>query len=220
MLRAEKGSWRLGKTPFNDYKGAMSDLTEAFQEAVASTQERTLNRWIALLVAVAATIMALGNVKDGNIVQAMAQAQVRSVDYWAFYQAKSTKQHLADQEAVRYQVQLADPGLPREVRDAASRQMERARADAVRLGTEKDEVQAKAEAFEKEYDALNFRDDQFDIAQACLTLAIALLGITALTRRRWLFFFGVATLAAGTIMCLAGFLGWRIHPNWLTHLLS
>jgi len=39
-------------------------------------------------VAVAATFMALCNVKDGNIVQAMAQAQANSVDAWAYYQAK------------------------------------------------------------------------------------------------------------------------------------
>jgi hypothetical protein len=198
----------------------MSELAEEVQEAAKSIGEIPLNRWIALLVAVAATILAIGNVKDGNIVQSMAQAQVKSVDYWAYYQAKSTRQHLAEQEEARYQVQLADPGLARELRAAVSREMERTHADAVRLAAEKDEVQAKAESFEKEYDALNFRDDQFDIAQACLTLAIALLGITALTRRLWLFFFGAAMMAAGTTMCLAGFLGWRIHPDWIARLLQ
>jgi len=55
-----------------------------------------LNTTIAILVAVAASFVALCNVKDGNIVQAMAQAQANSVDAWSYYQAKSTKQHIAE----------------------------------------------------------------------------------------------------------------------------
>jgi hypothetical protein len=193
----------------------MGDVDEKVQEAVESAGESKMNRWIALLVAVAATVMALGNVKDGNIVQAMAQAQARAVDNWAFYQAKSTKEHLAEQDAARYEVQLADTALNPGVRDAATGQLERLKAEAKRYGSEKEEIKAKAEGFEKEYDALNFHDDQFDMAEACLTVAIALLGVTALTRQRWLFVFGTAMMIFGVFMTAAGFLGWNIHPDWL-----
>jgi hypothetical protein len=196
----------------------MADVDEKVQEALESAGESKMNRWIALLVAVAATIMALGNVKDGNIVQAMAQAQANAVDRWTFYQAKSTKQNIAEQDAARYEVQLADPALRAEVRDAAAAQLERLRADAKRYGSEKDEIKAKAEGFEKEYDALNVHDDQFDMAEACLTVAIALLGVTALTRQRWLFVFGTAMMIFGSVMTAAGFFGWNLHPDWLAKL--
>ena len=53
-------------------------------------------RPIALLVALSATVVALCNVKDGNVVQAMAQAQAGAVDQWASSQSKSTKQHIAE----------------------------------------------------------------------------------------------------------------------------
>jgi hypothetical protein len=39
------------------------------------------NSIIAVLVSIAATFMALGNVKDGNIVQGMSQAQANAVDH-------------------------------------------------------------------------------------------------------------------------------------------
>ena len=41
-------------------------------------------------------LMALFSIKGGNIGQAMAQAQARSVNAWAYFQAKSTKQTLAE----------------------------------------------------------------------------------------------------------------------------
>lgn len=36
-------------------------------------------------------------------------------------------------------------------------------------------------------DAMNVHDDPFDLAEACLSVGIALAGVTALTRKRWLF---------------------------------
>ena len=76
---------------------AVPELEETIQEAVEHGKESKLNSIVAVLVAVSATFMAVCNVKDGNIVQAMEQAQARSIDRWAYYQAKGTKQNLAEQ---------------------------------------------------------------------------------------------------------------------------
>src|SRR5206468_1609858 len=77
---------------------------EAIGAAVEQSSESRLNSVIALLVAIAATLMALDNIKDGNIAQLMAQAQSHTVDTWSYYQAKSTKQNLA--EATLDQLQM------------------------------------------------------------------------------------------------------------------
>src|SRR5882672_10887720 len=82
----------------------MGDIDEKISEAVEKARESRLNTAIAALVAISATFMALSNVKDGNIVQAMAQAQANGVDAWAYYQAKGTKQNLAI--AAREQIEL------------------------------------------------------------------------------------------------------------------
>ena len=39
--------------------------------------------------------MAICNIKDGNIVQAMSQAQAHGINTWAYFQANSTKQSIA-----------------------------------------------------------------------------------------------------------------------------
>src|SRR3954469_9182004 len=69
----------------------LDDITE-----VGDHTQHGLNTTVALIVAVSAAFVAFCNVKDGNIVQAMAQAQANSVDAWSYYQAKSTKQHFAE----------------------------------------------------------------------------------------------------------------------------
>src|SRR5213592_1202996 len=55
---------------------------DASREAQDQRKHR-LNSWVAIMVALLATFMGICKVKDDNIVQAMQQAQAKSVDYWA-----------------------------------------------------------------------------------------------------------------------------------------
>lgn len=62
----------------------MPEALDRIQDEVQDhAAERRFNGFIALFVAVVATFMALCNVKDGNVVQAMQQSQARAVDQWA-----------------------------------------------------------------------------------------------------------------------------------------
>ena len=76
----------------------MGDIKDAIEDVVDKAEQASdrLISVIAVLVAVLATVMALFSIKGGNIGQAMAQAQARSVNAWAYFQAKSTKQGLAE----------------------------------------------------------------------------------------------------------------------------
>jgi hypothetical protein len=180
-----------------------------------------LNTVVAALVALLATVMAVGNIKDGNIVQAMQQAQSNRVDTWSYYQAKSTKGHLA--ESIRDQLQLQrelNPGANPEARGLLDKKVAFYQAQVAKYEKEKAEIQGKAKGYEAEYDRLNVHDDQFDMAEAGLNVAIALLGISALTRKWWLVWIAVAFASFGVLMDAAGFLGWALHPNMLAKWLS
>src|SRR4051812_34285601 len=63
-------------------------------EIDAEAKDKRLNRLVALSVVVLSIFMGLAQVKDGNIVQAMAQAQSNAVDRWGEYQATRTKLHV------------------------------------------------------------------------------------------------------------------------------
>ena len=85
---------------------------------------------------------------------------------------------------------------------------------------EKEDIKKQAEDAQKEYDRLNVHDDQFDMSEAALSIAIALLGVSALTRKKWLVAVAVLFAAFGVLMGTAGFLGWNLHPDAFAKFLS
>ena len=78
----------------------------------------------------------------------------------------------------------------------------------------------QAEQDQKNYDALNYRDDQFDLSDALIALAISLLALTALTHQPWLYAAALVPTFGGVVMGLAGLFGWPLHPDLLARLLS
>jgi hypothetical protein len=200
----------------------MGEIAETVTEAVDKGKESRLNTIIAVQVSIVATFMALCNVKDGNVVQAMTQAQTNAVDAWAYFQSKSTKQHIAESMIDQLTVQrdLAGASLPPEGRALLDAKIAEHTRRAKQYEAEKAEIKAKAEGFQKQYDALNVHDDQFDMAEASLSVAIAVLGVTALTQKRWLLLVAGAFSLFGVVLGLAGFLGWSFHPEFLAKILT
>ena len=196
----------------------MSDINDAISEAVEAGRESRLNSVIALLVALTATFMALMGVKAGNLGQAMQEAQAKTVNAWSYFQSKSTKQNLAEATVAQLEVQraLASPATPPAVLAQLDADIAKYKQNVQRYEKEKNEIKASAEGYQKEYDGLNFHDDQFDLSDAALSVAIALFGVTALTQKRWLLALAVVFMAVGVFFGCAGFFRWNVHPDVLT----
>lgn len=182
-----------------------------------SSAKDRLNNWIAISVALLAAFMAVTKVKDDNIVQAMLQAKSDAVDTWSEYQSKRIKQHLT--EMGRDQA-MALGAINPQAAAQLSEQSKHYEAEIARYEGEEAELQKKARAFEAQYDALNFRDDQFDLSDAFLSVSLAMLAVTALTRKKGLLLVSLIFGGFGVVMGLGGLIGWKLHPDWLTRLLS
>ena len=193
----------------------MENLQERLD--TAETKNR-LNNYIALAVAIISVFLAVTKVKDDNIVQAMLQAKSDAVDSWNEYQSKKLKQHLA--ELGLNQVQALQALAPGKGTGILVEQQRQYRDSIARYQTEEAVIMKKAKAFEKQYDDLNFRDDQFDLSDATLSISLAMLAITALTGKRKLLYLSCLIAGLGIVMGLAGLLGLHIHPDALTKLLS
>jgi len=208
---------------------AMSELADTVTEAVEKSHEvpagepggANLNGMIAVSVAVIATFIALCNVKGGNITQAMQQAQANSVDAWAYFQAKGTKLNIAEsaRDGLVTQREIS-PSLTLEARALVDKKIVDYEAKIRLYEQEKTEIRKSAEGYQAEYERLNVRDDQFDMAEALTSVAIALLGITALTHRRRLLYVGWTFAGLGLLMGIAGFAHLNLHPAFLAHLLG
>jgi hypothetical protein len=200
----------------------MSDIDETISEAVEKAAEShdALNNLIAVLVALLATFMALCNIKDGNIVQAMSQDQSKAVDQWSYYQAKGMKQNLAESVLDQLQIRKAQPGLTPQESALVDKEVGIYTATVKKYETQKEEIKKTAEDAEKDYDRLNVHDDQFDMSEAAVSISIALLGVSALTRKKWLVGVAIAFATFGVVMGLAGFFAWGIHPDAIAKFLT
>lgn len=178
----------------------------------------SLTNWVAVSVAVLAAFMAIAKVKDDNIVQAMLQAKSDAVDTWSEYQSKRIKQHLV--EMGRDQTIVLRESAAKQASTIFDDQLKRYESEIARYQEEESELQRKAKGYEAQYDALNYRDDQFDLSDAAMSVSIATLAVTALTKKKWLLWMSLALGVLGVVMGVAGLVGLKMHPDWLTKLLS
>jgi hypothetical protein len=204
----------------------MSDLADTVNEAVERAREGgdgrfNLNTAVAIGAAITATFTAVCNIKDGNVCQAMQQAQAGSIDSWADYQSKGTKLNIAESalDGLRLQQKLAPPPTP-EARALVDKAIADYEQKLGHYGIEKAQLKATAEGFQTEYDRLNLHDDQFDMSEASTSIAIALFAVTALTQKRGLLYVALVFAAFGVVLGTAGLLGLGLHPDFLARLLS
>jgi hypothetical protein len=191
---------------------------DAPDTAASDARARRLNTWVALTVALLATFMGICKVRDDNLVQAMQQAQSDKIDHWSFYQARNVRQEVA--QAALDQMTITMTGANAAAQAKAAPLLAKYTALIADQQAKKEELRKMALADQVQYDALNFHDDQFDLADALTAIAISLLALTSLTQRRWLFWVAFTAAILGVIMGLAGLMSLRIHPDALSRLLS
>ena len=181
-------------------------------EVSAEAKDKRLNRMVAITVVVLSVFTGVANIKDGNIVQAMAQAQANSVDRWNEYQAARLKGKLA--EATRLQVQVAAGarGDAPEVKAVLAG----IDGDVAHYAADTPRLRAAAKGFSDRYDALNVHDDQFDASDAAIATAISMAAVAALVESAGLLAAAWVLGAFGLFMGVCGFAGWSFHPDILS----
>src|SRR5256885_1574207 len=139
----------------------MESVSNESNDATPGRSAAHLSTRVAATVALLATFLGVCKVKDDNIVQAMQQAQADRLDHWNFYQARNIREEVAT--AAIAQLRLAAGGAPAAQQATyhdAITTYERLAADQA---TKKEELRVQADHDQQNYDALNYRDDQFDL---------------------------------------------------------
>ncbi|MBJ6802155.1 DUF4337 domain-containing protein [Geomonas propionica] len=196
----------------------MSELNDLQNRLDSSEARNSLNNWVAIAVALISVFMAVCKVKDDNIVQAMLQAKSDQVDTWNEYQAKKLKQHLA--ELGLNQVVALESMAPGKVSAPLAAQQKQYGDNIARYKVEEAKLADKANALGKQYDDLNYRDDQFDLSDATLAVSLAMLAITSLTGKRKLLYLALGFAFFGILMGFAGLAGLALHPTALVKVLT
>ncbi len=165
--------------------------------------------------------MALCSVKEGNINQAMADTQAKTVNGWSYFQSKSTKQNLAEAtlEQLRVMKTLSASAVPEAMAELDSK-IAAYSSKVIRYEEEKQKIKTDNEALEKKHEELDRQGDQFDLADAAMSVGIALCGMAALMERRSLCGVAFLFLALGMGIGVAGFMNIPVELPFLAKLLN
>ena len=147
---------------------------------------------IAVMTAILATIGALfsymGGATQANAGLYKNNAAIKKTEasnQWNYYQAKSSKQNLAE---------LAIALVPEDRKAGYKDEVERYKKEKAEIKTGAEKLEAEATAWDAQSDQQMHRHHRWAQATTALQISIALAAIALLTRRKWLEYgmFGVA----------------------------
>lgn len=186
---------------------ATSDTKEAAKER--------MNTRVAILVTLLLCFHGVAEVKAGNNMQAMQRISASRVVDAGQLAAMRTRQEMVDLMLTRARLGVSVTSVS--ARDAFEAELA---AEQQRVAEREARLAAKVARDEAEYTRRDFHDDQFDLSQAALTLAVALLAVAALVSSQLLFVVSLIPALLGFVMGIAGLTGGRLHPQTLVGWLS
>jgi hypothetical protein len=141
------------------------------EERVAAKQKEKRESWtryVSLMIVALAVATAIGSLKSGGFGGKVMLFQSQASDTWAFYQAKSIKQRIAEMEAHSTDAALAA----------------KAASDVTRYQADEGELLGKAQKLEANRDAMAKHGPPLGFAIASLQIAIALASVCLITKRK------------------------------------
>lgn len=164
-----------------------------------SEQKEKWQGWLALSTAIMAVLAALTTLYMGKYSSRAIMAQGQESDQWAYYQAKSIKEHTFEISRKQLELQmLAQKGLNAESAEAYRKAIAKYEGEVKRYGEERKEIKAKAEEIANRKLKAQDMGGNFAYALIFLQIALMLSSIASLTKRHYLWYIA--------LVCNAGWL--------------
>jgi Domain of unknown function (DUF4337) len=148
-----------------------------------------------ILAVVIALVSLLGHRAHTRTIFAQNRASSEWVDYAAKATGRASYDALLDFLAV---AQLRDTANAGKVRDKCLQQIEQS-------DREQKEIEARADALEREVAGREHAADRFDFGNGCLEAALVIMSVTLLTRRKLYWGIGLALAGVGLVIASSGF---------------
>jgi hypothetical protein len=170
-------------------------------------KEKWLN-WLALTTVIFAVCATLATFKGGGYSTRSVLSQTQASDQWAFYQAKSIKGNLYEiqREKLQLEREIDGAGAPPATLAALDRTIAKYTERIARYDKEKEEIAAAAKAFEQTRDQSKRHQAAFGIAVIWLQVTILLSSVSALMKKRPLWYAALAVGSVGLMYFANGFL--------------
>lgn len=168
-------------------------------------REPWLNR-MALATVIFAVCATLSTFKGGSYSTQSIINQTMASDQWAFYQAKSLKQHLFELQAEQLALQALSLPANHPARTAYEKKIADYRATIERYAAEKKDIETRAKELEHRRDEARLHNQPFGIAVIFLQIAILLTSIAGLLKIRQIWWTAIPVGLAGIAFFADGFL--------------
>jgi uncharacterized membrane protein YoaK (UPF0700 family) len=180
------------QTEINDLKEFMQDLKADRAAAKEKEKREAWTKYVSLSVVIIAVIAAVAAQWAGKYGGQVSMSQAQASDQWAFYQAKSIKQHMDDAALLQLTTSPAasDPKV--------AEQIKKLQETVGRYDQEKADIKSKAEGLEQRRNEAGKRGGKMGLAVSIFTVAIASASICMVTKKKPLWF--VALLLAAFAM--------------------
>jgi Domain of unknown function (DUF4337) len=203
-----------------DSTDAADLIAEIHEERKENEADDRFRNRAALLIAFLAAVLAVGGLGGGNATDDMVGNNIKASDSWSFYQAKNVRQTMYEIALDDLEQQLATGALTPAGKAAAEQRLAKYKDTVTRYDSEPDpqapgdplkgdgkkQIKARAQAFEAGFDQASRRDNNFDLAEVFLQLALVLGSVAILAVSRWVLILSAVTGALGALLTLNGFL--------------
>jgi hypothetical protein len=178
--------------------GSMSDELQELQEHAEHAHDNPSLAPVSLTMAVLAVFVAVVSLLGHRAHTEEVVLQAKSSDQWAYYQAKSIREH---EDSL-----FADFAAFTATSDAAAlaKFKEKVGQEAERYKNDKAEIQDEARKLEAEVLMEEKRADRYDLAEVFLEIGLVVTSITLLSGRRIFWQLGIVMSVVGVIVAVLG----------------
>ncbi len=159
-------------------------------------------QWVALTTTLLAVCAAIAALKASSFATQVQIATTREANQWAFYQAKSIKEHSCQlNRDVLNAVKMLEVKNPKAQTFLTGR-IKEYEAEISRYDKEKNQIKQEAETISKEQETLKKKNGNYALTVLLLQIAITASAISALIKKKLLWFVGLV-LGLGGLAYLA-----------------
>ena len=176
---------------------------------MAEEKKETWTTYLAITTVVFAVCATLSTFKGGGFSTKSLMNQTMASDQWAFFQAKSTKGYLFELQKERMELDKSILPKTKEGIEAASKfqdKIDKYDAKIKQYEKEKEEIKKTADNYLSEIASFKQHSSLFGMAVIFLQVAILLSSISALMKRRPIWFLSLAVGLVGIFYFIDGFL--------------
>ena len=173
------------------------ELEELKEHAEKAREDRSLAA-VSLTMAVLAVCVAVVSLLGHRAHTEEVVLQAKASDQWAYYQAKSIREH----EDVLF-TELAGVVTSNDA-TATAKVCQKFEQEAERYKHDKDEIKGEADKLEGEVILEQRRADRYDLAEVFLEIGLVVTSITLLSGRRIFWHLGIVLGVVGVVVAVMG----------------